>query len=303
MKMKLLLTILLYLTCQVSTNCCTVFSIQQGENVYVGNNEDWYIPYPRYRIIPGAGAHYGRIIFSFENNWGQGGMNEKGLFFDTILQPEESNWKTNPLKKDWQGSLSEKILAECTSVEEALKYFQIYNEPTFKTSLITLVDSSGQSAFVSWEEDKLTINTCKGRCVAGYRSDKVVEKFKEIKGTINKNEMSQLLNVAHQEGEYPTLYSNLYDLKNGLIHLYYFHNYEEELVLNLQEEIKKGYHIVELKDIFKTQIPEKDLEQLKKKYIMAEVKSMPLNGWFVIASLGCILLLVGYVVYFFISKQ
>jgi len=302
MKTKLIITILLYLTCQMSGSSCTIFSIHQDENVFVGNNEDWYNPYPRYRIIPGGGEHYGRIIFSFDNNWGQGGMNEKGLFFDWVLS-ESTAWKKDPLKKDWEGNLSEKILAECASVEEALKYYKEYNEPGFKTSYIALVDTSGQSAFVSWEDNKLTIVNCNGRCVVGFNGEKVAENLEELEGSLNKKQMSQLLNAAHQKGENPTLYSNLYDLKKGLVHLYYFHNYEEELVLDLQEEIKKGWHSVELKDIFKTQIPKERFKQLERQYLLKELKTIPTNGWLVVAGFGSILLLGLYFVYFFMTKK
>ena len=283
---------------------CTVFSIHQNENIFVGNNEDWYNPYPKYRIIPGVGNQYGRIIFSFENNWGLGGMNEKGLFYDWVMISDEPTaWEKNPLKKDFRGNLSDKILSECSSVEEALEYYKVYNEPGFKTSYIALVDTSGQTVFVSWEDDKLTIKSCKGRCVFGYGGEKVAEKFKEIEGSINKKQMSQFLNTAHQEGEYPTLYSNLFDLKKGLVYLYYFHDFEEELVLDLQEELKKGKHSVELKDVFKTQIPEEKFRQLQSQYLVKEMKSIPLNGWLVVLGFGSLILMGLCFLYFFTKKK
>ena len=112
MKSKIIITLLLYLIWQMPLSACTIFSIKQDENVYVGNNEDWYNPNSRYRVFPRSEGRYGRIVFSFENNWAQGGMNEKGLFFDEILRPEESaTWKKDPTKKDYVGNLSDKILA------------------------------------------------------------------------------------------------------------------------------------------------------------------------------------------------
>lgn len=282
----------------------TVFSIKQDENVYVGNNEDGSNPNPRYRIIPGTEEVYGRIVFSFENNWAQGGMNEKGFFFDWIFESEESTtWKKDPLKKDYKGNLSAKILAECATVEEALKYYEAYNEPRFKTSFTVLVDSSGQSAFVYWEDNQLIIKKCKGLCVWGFGGEKVVKECKKNKGSMNQKQMIHLLNVAHQKGEYPTLYSNLYDLKKGLIYLYYYHNYGEEIVLDLQEELKKGKHNVELKDIFKTQIPEKEKEQLQMNYLKEEVKSIPLKGWLVLGVFGSVLLFIISVLYFLFQKK
>ncbi len=47
-----------------------------------------------------------------------------------------------------------------------------------------------------------------------------------------------------------TLYSNIYDLTNGLIHLYYLHNFENEVIINLNEELKKGSHYYEIPSLF-----------------------------------------------------
>ena len=42
---------------------------------------------------------------------------------------------------------------------------------------------------------------------------------------------------------YPgTLYSNVYDLKRQIIYLYIWGNYEDTVILNLTEELEKGYH-------------------------------------------------------------
>ncbi len=48
-----------------------------------------------------------------------------------------------------------------------------------------------------------------------------------------------VLSATHQEGQYPIVYSNICDLKNGILYLYNFHNFEEVVVFNLEEELKK----------------------------------------------------------------
>ncbi|MEQ9415617.1 MAG: hypothetical protein RIF39_17400, partial [Cyclobacteriaceae bacterium] len=59
-----------------------------------------------------------------------------------------------------------------------------------------------------------------------------------------------LLSRTHQEGPYPTQYSYIIDQKRGELHIYSFHNYENELVINIKEEISKGYSMKELKELF-----------------------------------------------------
>jgi len=300
---KLIITTVLCVLCQLPSHCSTIFSITQNDGVYVGNNEDWTNPNPKYRIIPATAGTYGKIIFSFDNNWGRGGMNEKGLFFDWISESEETSWNNDLSKQDFKGNLSEKILSECTTIDEALSYYENYNDPQFKNSFTVLVDSSGQSALVFWDDDKLRIQKCKGRCVWGYGGSKVVDMCKNMDGPIEQHQMTRLLNTAHQKGEYPTLYSNLYDLKNRHLKLFYYHNFEEEVVIDLLKELKRGKQSVELKTIFKTQIPDKEYKRLQRQYVREELESVRQSVWIDLASIGTAIIMVFGFIYFYIKQQ
>jgi hypothetical protein len=47
--------------------------------------------------------------------------------------------------------------------------------------------------------------------------------------------------AAHQDGPRArTVYTNVYDLVNRVVYLYYFSDYEHVAVLDLQEELAKG---------------------------------------------------------------
>jgi len=59
-----------------------------------------------------------------------------------------------------------------------------------------------------------------------------------------------LFSATHAEGNYPTTYSNIYDLKNGEVYVYNFHNFEDVVKLNLKEELKKGKRIQEVSSLF-----------------------------------------------------
>jgi hypothetical protein len=59
-----------------------------------------------------------------------------------------------------------------------------------------------------------------------------------------------VLAATHQEGPYPTQYSNIYDLKNRRVYLFHYHNFEELLVIDLPEEMKKGVQSYEISSIF-----------------------------------------------------
>ena len=56
---------------------------------------------------------------------------------------------------------------------------------------------------------------------------------------------------VHQEGYYSTVYSNIYDLTNGVVYLYYFHNFFDEVRLDIGNELSKGERIVKINSLFK----------------------------------------------------
>jgi len=62
--------------------------------------------------------------------------------------------------------------------------------------------------------------------------------------------VGSVLEATHQEGKYPTQYSNIYDLKNKIIFLFHFHNYEEYLTINLEEELAKGIRYFSISPFF-----------------------------------------------------
>ena len=59
------------------------------------------------------------------------------------------------------------------------------------------------------------------------------------------------VHMDHEVGfSNPTVYSNIYDLKRGLVHVYHFHNFENAVVLDVAEELKKGRHHYDLPSLF-----------------------------------------------------
>jgi len=79
------------------------------------------------------------------------------------------------------------------------------------------------------------------------------EKLKDIDAndTISIESIKNVLDAAHFEGPLVnTLYSNIFDIRNGDIYLYYFHQYEEVVKLNLKEELAKGWHTYQISDLF-----------------------------------------------------
>ena len=88
---------------------CTVFSASDGTTSLAGNNEDFYNPSTRVWFEPREDGKYGRVYFGFDDFRRQGGMNDQGLFFDTVSAPKvgaASNTRTTTtipaISSPWQ---------------------------------------------------------------------------------------------------------------------------------------------------------------------------------------------------------
>jgi hypothetical protein len=81
-----------------------------------------------------------------------------------------------------------------------------------------------------------------------YRAaDKIMSGANELSVELIRN----VLEKTHQEGNALTVYSNIYDLRQGTIYVYNLQNFEEVVIMNLAEELKKGQRRIDLPSLFK----------------------------------------------------
>ena len=72
----------------IAADACTAFcALDATGRVLVGNNEDYSNPRTKIRFVPATPGSYGRIYVGFDDMWPQGGMNERGLWFDGFATP------------------------------------------------------------------------------------------------------------------------------------------------------------------------------------------------------------------------
>ncbi len=254
---------------------CTVFNCARGNQVLVGNNEDWqYATDAEMWFVSPTGKNYGRLFFGWKQllifPQAQGGMNDQGLFLDWALCPKSVSPEFSFQKKIATFSFSDKLLAQCATVEEAVEWVKRYNI-LFIQSHIMLVDRSGNSAVIEWVDGEIKIlrkiNDCQvitnfwlSRPDLGnypcprYNSvTAMIEKEKEV----SVESFASILKMAAQyertaDGkETGTIYSNVYDLTNGDVYIYYRRNFANPLKVNLAEELKKGNRSIKLKLLFR----------------------------------------------------
>jgi hypothetical protein len=276
MKTKIIVRVTFFLTAwivMVLTNpliyACTAFMMSDGENVLVGNNEDSKIQYTRVWFIPAENGRFGRVYFGYDDWSPQGGMNDQGLFFDYFSVPK-LEIKQSREKPRFPGPFTDTMMARCATVDDVLEMLSKYDFEWNPKIQMFVVDKTGDSAII---EGETVVRNCDAhQVVTNFRLSRIPEDQRPCKAPAwscsrYKKAEKMLLdsnapNVAHfrdilkatHRGAYnvvgTTQYSNIYDLTNRLVYVYYLHDFDNEIILNLSEELKKGPHYFDLPALF-----------------------------------------------------
>jgi hypothetical protein len=242
---------------------CTVFYAASGDLALAGNNEDSFNPLTRAWFIPASDGRYGRVYFGYDNLSPQGGLNDQGLFFDGLWLPYKALGAPAE-KPDFPGgpiAMLDEMMATSATVDEALTYFDRYSRPGLETGQLFFGDKAGNSAIV--EGDAIIRKKGSYQIATDFRQSETPgppyycgrynaadERLSQA-GGYSVELFRQILDATHEDQKYvQTLYSQVYDLKKGLIYLYLFHDFEHGVVLNLADELAKGPHTVSLTSWF-----------------------------------------------------
>lgn len=248
---------------------CTVFSASDGTTVLAGNNEDYYNTSTRIWFLPREDGKYGRVYFGFDDFVRQGGMNDQGLFFDTVSAPrlEMPQYKDN---YEYPGDLLTVAMEKCATVQEVIALYRDIGpflnttDPPSTTGTFLYADKLGQSVIIEGDvhvlkESRFQVmtNFYQSRPELGghpCRRYDIAKGMLQANPTVTVDLFKRVLAATHLEHEVgasnPTVYSNIYDLQKGEIHIYHYHNFTNVVVLNLAQELKKGRHQYDLPSLF-----------------------------------------------------
>ncbi len=250
----------------------TVFNISEDNLVFVGNNEELdYSTDVEVWFTPATKKSHGRICFGWKQfmcfRIAEGGMNDQGLFFDWASCPKSKPPIFPGKEMLLRHCINDRILAECSTVDEAIRWLQKYTLITH--SHIMLVDKTGNSAIVEWVNNELKIIRKKGVYqvmnnfwlshpeLGGYPCDEYGLTVKMLEERVNLSveyvtSTLKLVSIHKQiKGKViGTIYSNVYDLMNGDVYTYYKLDYENPIKFNLEKELEKGRRIFTLKSLF-----------------------------------------------------
>jgi hypothetical protein len=262
---------------------CTVIYAYDGQVALGGNNEDYMDPFTKVWFLPPEDGKYGRVYFGFDNYIWSGGMNDQGLFFDALAVDELVRVPREG-KPVYQGTLADKAMAECATVDCVVQLFSDYNtvwdtwrhqfmfgdaagDSVIIEPLAMLRNEGGYQVATNFYQSRTGQHTCpRYRTATGMlkNADALsVELFRDI------------LDAVHVEDGAHTLYSNVYDLKNRLVYLYLFHDYDHVVIFDLEEELAQGKHSYDLLSLFPENEAAERYAQPKVEYLEKERAKRP----------------------------
>jgi hypothetical protein len=233
--------------------------------VLAGNNEDWKNPNTRFTVVPASPGRFGCLHFGFDDGFPQGGMNERGLFIDANAVAL-TGWKADPAKSPLSRDGILEILQTCATIADVRAFFEKYDFLGLSRARFPVADREGGSMVVEYAQGQVRfvkepawfqvstnfLRTDYPGTEVPCNRFRIATKMMTAADKLDVSLIRAVLSATHQEGEYPTVYSNIYDLKAGLVTIYHFHNFEEAVTLNMAEELKKGARTVELASLFQS---------------------------------------------------
>jgi len=240
---------------------CTVFYASDGQVALGGNNEDYRHPFTKVWFLPPEESKYGRVYFGFENYVWQGGMNDQGLFFDALAVDQSVRVNRNG-KPVYPGSLPDKALAECATVECVVQLFERYHTHDTWRHQFLFGDAAGESVII----EPLAVLRKEGTyqvatnfyqsttppqsrtCDRYRRATQMLRDASSLSADgLSVDLFRDILDAVHTDA---TIYSNVYDLTNRVVYLYFLGDYNHVVVFDLDKELAQGARTLDLPSLF-----------------------------------------------------
>jgi hypothetical protein len=240
---------------------CTVFYGADGNAILGGNNEDFINPLTYVWFHPAENGRYGWVTFGYDDLTPQGMVNDQGLFYDGLALPYKAFRDTGkPAPPDGILRLIEDVFATSSTVEQVQELLGRYTLDGLQSGQLFFGDRFGHSLII--DGDTVLPKEGKFQVAANFRQVEYPappypsDRFNRASAMLSDASafsvglFRDILDAVHLEGETPTQYSQVYDLQNGLIYLYHFHDFEHVVVIDIFAELAKGPHSAAISSLF-----------------------------------------------------
>lgn len=268
-----LLFILLFVLVGTKMKACSMYKITVDGKTMVGCNEDaWraasqiWFQNAKSSQQYGAGFTGSRRVTS--NQFApQSGMNEVGLTFSRLASyfPKQNSPSSSKIKITNEVNYLTDILHQCATVDEVKTYIEQYDHSIFIDDVFIYIDRSGKYLIVEpykliEGEDPYYVlsNFCPSitdkeyaRKLERYRNGEDFLSNHNISATLSIcKAISDTMHVCRKRNGDGTLLTSIWDTQNGLVNLYFYHDYDSTIQFNLAEELAKGDHMLNVVSLF-----------------------------------------------------
>jgi len=235
---------------------CTVFLISDGETVLGGGNEDQAAFPARAWFVPAEEGKHGCFYVGFENVV-ESGMNDQGLFYDSLAAPERST-EAEEGKALHVGMWTLWALETCATVDDVVELLHRTSIVGTWDSQIFFGDRNGDSIIVEGEKVihsegryQICTNFLQSRvapdpitCARYRRVDQILGELKTVSSEAVRDVFAAV--AATSASGAGTAYTMIYDSRGKTVTGYFWRDFEHPIVFDLTAELAKGPHCVEL---------------------------------------------------------
>ncbi len=299
MKTSFFLPALLFTFCSIylhlNTNACSMYKITKDGKTMVGCNEDnwrttsriWFASKNESRIY--GAAFTGSRVVRKDVLAPQSGMNEAGLVFSRLASYHPNGYVKQEGKKQIKDEVSylSSILHNFSTVKEVKEYISQHDHSIFFDDVFIYVDQSGDYLVVEPYEllegndstyvlsnfcPSITTNE-KARQLERYKNGKDFLGLHSLDTTLSFcKAVSDTMHVCRKRNGDGTLLTSIWDTKNGLLNLYFYHNYDTSIQFVLSEELAKEDHMLDITSLFPENPEFKRLAEYKTPFNVAELR-------------------------------
>jgi hypothetical protein len=254
MKMRLLPIALVLSVLSAYVYPCSIFRYSVEDRTYFCGNEDWTARDPAIQTFKSRGTSYAYVIAGWKSHlphYAQAGINSEGLCFDWAAVPSQ-RYSRDDSKEDASLDITVDILKNCRSIDEAIAYIKRYNVPHLAEEHIMFADRTGTSCVIEYNNSRLHVieSNAESQYITNFHvSDPTLgwypcARFASLEAFFREDgnkerRLVDILDAVHQESQYPTIYSYIFDLRKMEINMFYNHNFKARRVYRFADLVHR----------------------------------------------------------------
>lgn len=241
---------------------CTVFLVSDGETVLGGGNEDQGAFPARAWFVPAGEGKHGRVYLGFEGVV-ESGMNDQGLFYDSLSAPD-IDVDPEDGKPHHSGMWTMRALEVCATVDDVIAFLDSINVPGTWTDQLFFGDRNGDSIIVEGKRivrPERNFHVCTNfvhsrtapdeiTCDRYLTAGRMLSEMETVSLDAVRDTFAATADTWHDGSG--TAYTAIYDPVGSTVTIYFWRDFEHPIPFDLEAELARGPHMIELGDIAHT---------------------------------------------------